>query len=213
MDAQTRFIVFALLALSVSVALNFLLTLRLAAIVGAREYERQPMALPVGSVLPQFSARRLRDGRMIASNTLQGAAAVLVFLSPQCGDCRIRRGEIAQMRAAMRNAGVTLWVFGAGTRRSVTAFLADTPLLDDVMEIRTSVWRRLNPRNAAPFYLFVDDEGTILASHFIGDADWQSFCGQMQAEMRAMSETPGGLVPLAAGEESETTPLERPDSA
>lgn len=183
------FVAFVLCVLSVSVALNFLLTLRLAVIVGAREYERMPMALPVGSPLPQFSAKRLRDGRRIGSDTLHGTAAVLVFLSPGCGDCRIRRGEIAAMRDAMRSAGVTLWVFGAGNKRRMQAFLAGTPLLEDSMEIAASVHRKLNPRNAAPFYLFVDDQGIVLASHFVGDADWLSFCAQMQDDVRDAGET------------------------
>lgn len=176
----SSFVLVVLLLLTVSVALNFLLTLRLAAIVGAREYERLPLAMPAGTPLPAFSARRASDGRTIASDALRGSPAVFVFLSPGCGDCRARLAELAAMHPSILRAGVTLWVFGTGSRRHVAGFLRDTPLLDHAMRIDAATRRKLNPRQAAPFYLFVDDGGIVLASHFIGDADWSSFCEQMR---------------------------------
>lgn len=176
----SSFFLVVLLLLTVSVALNFLLTLRLAAIVGAREYERLPMAIPAGTPLPAFSARRASDGRTVASDTLRGSPAVFVFLTPGCGDCRARVAELTAMHAAIVGAGVTLWVFGTGSRRQVAEFLRDTPLLDHAMRIDEKTRRKLNPRQAAPFYLFVDDGGIALASHFIGDPDWLSFCEQMR---------------------------------
>jgi hypothetical protein len=62
------------------------------------------------------------------------------------------------------------------------------------MSIRTGVRRRLNARNAAPFYLFVDDAGTVVASGFVGDDDWRSFDAQMR-EVLAASAQPAS-VPL-----------------
>jgi hypothetical protein len=53
------------------------------------------------------------------------------------------------------------------------------------MSIRTRVRRRLNARNAAPFYLFVDDAGTVVASGFVGDDDWRSFDAQMREALEA----------------------------
>ena len=175
----SSFVLVVLLLLTVSVALNFLLTLRLAAIVGAREYERLPLAIPAGTPLPAFFARGASDGRRVASAELLGSPAVFVFLTPGCGDCRARVAELAAMHASIVRAGVTLWVFGTGSRRQVDAFLRDTPLLAHAMRIDRNTRRKLNPRQAAPFYLFVDDAGIVLASHFIGDADWLSFCEQM----------------------------------
>lgn len=173
------FLVVVLSALTLSVVVNLLLTLRLAAIVAAREYERLPMALPAGTPLPAFHAWRLGDGRRVASDALRGAPAVLVFLTPGCGDCRAKVVELAALRPAIARAGLTLWVFGAGRPRQVAELLRGTPLLADAMRIDEATRRRLNPRQAAPFYLFVDPEGIVLASHFIGDADWQAFAGQM----------------------------------
>ncbi len=176
----SSFVLVVLLLLTVSVALNFLLTLRLAAIVGAREYERLPLAIPAGTPLPAFSARRASDGRRVASAELLGSPAVFVFLTPGCGDCRARVAELAAMHAPIVRAGVTLWVVGTGSPRQVDAFLRDTPLLAHAMRLDRKTRHALNPRQAAPFYLFVDDAGIVLASHFIGDADWLSFCEQMR---------------------------------
>jgi Redoxin len=178
MDPQ--FVAVVLFVLTISVALNFLLTLRLAAIVSEREYERLPLAMPAGTPLPAFSAIRTRDRLKMTSDTLRGSAAIIVFMSPGCGECRARLVELAAMHAAIARAGVTLWMIATGNRRQVAEFLQGTPLLDHAMEIDKATGRKLNPRTAAPFYLFVDDGGIVLASNFIGDADWLSFCEQMK---------------------------------
>lgn len=183
------FVLLVLAALTVSVALNFLLTLRLAAIVGAREYERLPGALPAGSPLPAFSARPLSGGAAIASASLRGTPAVLAFLSPGCGECRARREELVRMHPAMRRAGVGLWIFVSARPPQARDYLRDTPLLAHAMRIDRATAARLNPRSSAPFYLFVDAEGTVIASDFIGDADWVSFRGQM--DEYAAAEAPG----------------------
>jgi hypothetical protein len=189
-------VVFVVLAvLIVLVLLNLLLTLRLAAIVQQREYDRLPLAFPVGAPLPAFSARRVHDGETVHSATLSGAASVLVFLSPACGDCRRRRVELIELHPAIVASGIGLWVFGAGARRRVRAFFEGTPLAAHVMSIRTGVRRRLNARNAAPFYLFVDDAGTVVASGFVGDDDWRSFDAQMRGLLEASAQP--ASVPLA----------------
>jgi hypothetical protein len=180
-------VVFVVLAVViVLVLLNLLLTLRLAAIVQQREYDRLPLAFPVGAPLPAFSARRVRDGAAVSSATLSGAASVLVFLSPACGDCRRRRVELIGLHPAIVASGIGLWVFGAGARRRVRAFFDGTPLAAHVMSIRASVRRRLNARNAAPFYLFVDDAGIVVASGFVGNDDWNSFDAQMREVLGAV---------------------------
>ena len=179
-------VVFVVLAVLIAlVLLNLLLTLRLAAIVQQREYDRMPLAFPIGAPLPAFSARRVHGGATVHSVTLSGAASVLVFLSPACGDCRRRRVELIELHPAIVASGIGLWVFGAGARRRVRAFFEGTPLAAHVMSIRTRVRRRLNARNAAPFYLFVDAAGTVVASGFVGDDDWRSFDAQMREVLEA----------------------------
>lgn len=195
LSSPVVFVVLALLV--VLVLLNLLLTLRLAAIVQQREYDRLPLAFPVGAPLPAFSARRVHDGTPVHSATLAGAASVLVFLSPACGDCRRRRVELIELHPAIVASGIGLWVFGAGARRRVRAFFEGTPLAAHLMSIRAGVRRRLNARNAAPFYLFVDDAGTVVASGFVGDDDWRSFDAQMREALEAAARAPS--VPLESG--------------
>jgi len=189
MDAT--FVLIVLAALTASVALNFLLTLRLAAIVGAREYERLPGSLPLGSPLPAFSARPLSGGAAIGSASLRGTPAVLAFLSPGCGECRARKDELVRMHPAMRRAGVGLWIFVNSRPPQARDYLRDTPLLPHAMRIDKASALRLNPRTSAPFYLFVDAEGTVIASDFIGDADWASFREQMNEYAESAPSTEG----------------------
>lgn len=183
-------LVVVLVVLVALILLNLVLTLRLAAIVQQREYDRLPLAFPVGAPLPAFTAHRHQDGATVPSSALSGSAAVLVFLSPACGDCRRRRLELTELHPAIVASGVGLWVFGAGARRRVRAFFEGTPLAAHVMSIRAGVRRRLNARNAAPFYLFVDAAGTVVASGFVGNEDWNSFTDQMREALAAVSPVP-----------------------
>lgn len=186
-------LVVVLVVLVALVLFNLLLTLRLAAIVQQREYDRLPLAFPVGAPLPVFTARRQQDGVTVPSTALSGAAAVLVFLSPACSDCRQRRLELIELHPAIVASGVGLWVFGAGARRRVRAFFEATPLAAHVMSIRAGVRRRLNARNAAPFYLFVDAAGAVVASGFVGNEDWNSFAEQMREVLGAGPRAPASV--------------------
>jgi hypothetical protein len=152
MDGTLPGLILALLTLVV--AFMVFLVLRIAAVVSAQEYLRSPAALPAGSRLPDFSGHRLTDGERLSADFLRGQAAV--------------------------RSGVRLWVVSARSRKRMTAFLRDSPLLDHVLLVKPPVRHALNPRNAVPFYIFVDDEGRVLASNFIGDEDWLSFVAQIR---------------------------------
>lgn len=171
---------FVVAALAVVVAFLLFLVLRIASVVGAQEYLRSPTALPVGSSLPDFAARRLRDGRSLDGNFLAGQSAALLFLSPDCGDCRQRVAELTGMYDAIRDSGVVLWIVSSRSGKRMTEFLRETPLLDHVLLVNAAARQALNPRNAAPFYVFVDPDGRVLASNFIGDENWQSFVAQLR---------------------------------
>jgi peroxiredoxin len=175
-------VVLALLALSV--AFNLFLTLRLTRIVTNNEYLKSPMILPIGQPLPMFDGRALSDGRRVRSAEFAGHPSVLLFFAPECKDCQARVAEISAMYDAMRLAGVGVWVLSTISKRRMREFLGDSPLLDHVLIVSSSTQRTLNPRSSAPFYIFIDHERTVLASNFIGDEDWQSFCAQMQEKER-----------------------------
>lgn len=170
----------AVAVLTLVVAAMLFCLLRIAAILNAQDYLRSPAALPVCSRLPEISGRRLRDGEFLSGNFLAGQAAVLLFLSPDCADCRRRVDELAGIYEDIQHSGVQLWVISARSRERMRAFLGDSPLLDHVLLVSAAVRKALNPRNAAPFYLFIDSEGKVIASNFIGDDDWLSFIAQVR---------------------------------
>lgn len=171
---------FLVTVLVFAVVFNLFLTLRLAAIVGASEYARLPETLPVGEDLPDFAGRTLAEGRRVSRDDMLGQPVVLVFLSPACKDCRARLPELIEIQPAMRNAGVPMWIIGAGARRRLRAYLRDTPLSGRLLLLRRAARRRLNPKNAAPFYIFADHQGVVRATNFIGDDNWRSFLDQMR---------------------------------
>jgi len=170
-----------LLFLLAAVTLNLILTLRIAAIVReAPEPQDLPFTLELDTAIPHFVGTALADGRAISAEAFTGRSTVLVFLSSGCGDCRKRVPELVQLLPAMRRAGVVLWVVVMDAEAKARSFLGATPLLEHVVMLDAASRKRLNPRNASPFYIFVDDQHVARASHFIGDENWQVFVGQMQ---------------------------------
>jgi len=169
-----------LLFLLAAVTLNLILTLRIAAIVReAPEPQDLPFTLELDAAVPHFAGTTLVDGRAMSADALGGHATVLVFLSSGCGDCRKRVPELVQLLPAMRRAGVSLWVVAMDAEAKARGFLGATPLFEHVVMLDAASRKRLNPRNASPFYIFIDDR-VARASHFIGDENWQVFVGQMQ---------------------------------
>lgn len=177
MDASLLGFVVALLA--AVVAFLLVLVLRLVAVASAQEYLRTPMALPEGSPLPEFSGRRLTDGGLLSGDFLSGQAVVLLFFSPECDDCKQRIAELSALYDAIRRSGVQLWVVSSRSKRRVEEMLRESPLRGHVLLVTAAARQLLNPRNAAPFYIFADHERRILASNFLGDAQWQSFVEQI----------------------------------
>ncbi|WP_332772481.1 redoxin domain-containing protein [Phenylobacterium sp.] len=179
MDGSLTLIV--LVVLTFATALNLFLTLRLAAKVRtAAELSAPPSSLPIGRTVPAFEGTRRADGARIASQDLAGQAAVLVFLSAGCPKCREKAAELLEILPAVRRAGVALWIMGADAAHDVSQVLGTSPLLDHVLVLDAAARQRLNPRGAAPFYIFIDDRSVVQASSFVGDEDWLSFVGQMR---------------------------------
>ena len=175
-----------LLFLLAVVTLNLLLTIRLARQVQQLQQQRSegdalPFTASLESAVPAFSGRRLLDGAEISSEAMRGTASVLVFLSASCGDCRKLVPQLAALLPAMQQAGVVLLVIGLESEHRVRRFLGETPLFPHVLRLDLAERRLLNPRNSAPFYLFVDDQLQLKASHFVGDENWQLFIEQVHA--------------------------------
>jgi thiol-disulfide isomerase/thioredoxin len=138
-----------------------------------------PFTLPMGQVVPAFEGRARADGRRVTSAELAGQAAVLLFLSSGCPKCRGTLPELQRLLPAIRGAGISLWLVPADSRHDIAPLLEGSALLAHVLDLEPAVRERLNPRRAAPFYLFIDHQLVAVASGHIGDDDWNSFVEQM----------------------------------
>lgn len=178
-----------LIVLAGVVGLNVLLTLRLAAAV--RTFEPPSLkafALPAGEAAPPFEGHMLADGRYLGPEDFAGQSVVLVFLSANCRECRKRMPEISEILGPAERLGVSLWVIGTESARRLARLPEASPLRARILDVRSKVCRRLNPRSSSPFYVFIDDRGIVQASNIVGDEDWQSFLGQMrEPEVEPMS--------------------------
>ncbi|WP_375771509.1 redoxin domain-containing protein [Archangium gephyra] len=173
----------AWLPLSGAAVMAFLLSTnlhRLARLVRRSGSAEPPPPLPIGQVVPAFEGRARVDGRRITSAELAGQAAVLLFLSSGCPKCRGTVPELLRMLPAIRGAGVSLWIVPADSTHDIAPLLEGSALLEHVLVLEPAVRERLNPRRAAPFYLFIDHQLVAVASGPIGDDDWKSFVEQMK---------------------------------
>lgn len=139
-----------------------------------------PFTVPLGQTIPTFEGRARADGRRITSAELAGQAAVLLFLSSGCPKCRGTVPELLRILPAIYSAGVALWIVPADSTHDISPLLEGSALLDHTLILEPAVRERLNPRRAAPFYIFIDHRMVALASGQIGDEDWQSFVDQMK---------------------------------
>jgi hypothetical protein len=167
-----------LLVVSVAVAFNLFLTLRLVTIVGAGKLPA-PFSVVIGEPLPGFHGKAFSDGRPMNSADLIGQAAVIVFLSSGCHKCLARIPELREINPAMQRAGIPLWIIGVDSTRRVARRLKGSDLLQNYLIVDPPTRRGLNPSNAAPFYIFVDHQGIAQARSFIGDENWQLFVEQL----------------------------------
>ncbi len=168
--------------LTLLVVLNVFMTLRLATIVGAHEHMILPFSLSVGTRIPRFLGRRLIGGEAIDSESLLGNSSALIFLSPGCDDCKKRLAELEVLYEGIRRSRLNLLVFGTGSKRGFARMLRGSRLAEHAVLVDPGSMKALNPRNAAPFYIFSDENAIVLASSFIGDEDWESFRSQIEGD-------------------------------
>ena len=170
-----------LLFLLALVTLNFAMTIRLVRRTQKNnEQDALPFTATLGAPMPAFSAKRLVGDATVSSEDMRGTPSVLVFLSSTCGDCRKFAPELATLLPEMRAAGVALVVVGLESETRVRRFLTGSPLIEHALLLNKTDRLQLNPRNSAPFYLFVDDQLIIKASNFIGDENWRLFVEQLR---------------------------------
>lgn len=171
-------VLIVLVVVTFATALNLVLTFRLSALV--REAAAPPLSIPIGETVPPFEGRLPPDGHRIRSSELVGRALVLVFLSPGCPTCRGRISELLQILPGASSAGVAMWIVPADDVHDISSLVGETPLVDHVLTLDAATRRLLNPRSAAPLYLFIDDRMIARASSYLGDEDWRTFVRQMR---------------------------------
>ncbi|MEO0973491.1 MAG: hypothetical protein AAFX85_10395 [Pseudomonadota bacterium] len=169
-----------LLVLIPAVALNLWLTLRLASRLRVALTREAPLTCPVDQTVPAFSGRRLTDGELIDQATLAGQANVLVFLSSACADCRSKLPVLLDLLAPMERHGIQCWLLSQEPEARARKFFTEHALAQRVVRLGRREYQQLNPRGAAPLYLFVDDQQVVRAGNFIGDANWMAFVDQIR---------------------------------
>lgn len=79
---------------------------------------------------------------------------------------------------AADRAGLDLRVLVDGKAADDVAWLG-LPLAVRAARLSRASYRRLNPHGAVPSYLFVDSNGLVETSGYIGDQDWRSLEAQL----------------------------------
>ena len=166
-----------LVAVAFATALNLWMTFRLAA--RFRELDAPAMTVPIGAPLPPFEG--MARGRAFRSSELAGKPSVLVFLSAGCKACASHIGELVALLPGAAQSGVALWIVPADDVHDIARLVGETPLAGHVLVLGAAARLRLNPLTTVPFYLFVDEALVVLASNHLGDENWRTFVGDLQA--------------------------------
>lgn len=173
-------LILLLATLTVACALNLFLTFRLARTVAALGGgEEAHLTVPAGEPLPPFEGTAIATGQRVGAELLRGSPLVLIFLSSGCPACREKVSELAAILPGTRAAAVALWVLAADSRSDLAEIVGESPLRERLLQVDPAALHSLNPRHAAPAYIFVDEQMVVRASNYLGDEDWRTFAAEM----------------------------------
>ncbi len=177
-------LIFILVFLILSVALNLWLTFRLVRafrFLGIQT-NATPPKLIAGTQISDFPLDRMMDKKKITLYEDHEYAKVLVFITSKCNKCKSKLPELRTSIEKAKDAGVFIWILSLETKKRMKNFLKDDILLDATMHTSQVTYDYLNPQGASPYYLFIDAENTLQAEGFIGDENWTSFIEQIKQE-------------------------------
>lgn len=170
----------ALVGVTAVSILNLILIIRLSAWFGSLPMDTlKPLTFPIGQPLPYFEAQDLKSRQTITRDTMNGQATVFLFLSLKCLECRSKIPEIQRIMPLAEKSGVAIWIVAMESVWRHKKFLQHHNLLHAGLSLDRRLLLTLNPRFISPYYIFVDAEGQVVASHTIGDENWQNFVRQM----------------------------------
>lgn len=135
--------------------------------------------------MPFIKGSMIATGGLYQSDQHQPAARVIVFLSSHCADCHKKIPELIKILPAMMLSEIEFLIVVMEQEKQARKFLEGTPLFTHVIKLDRVSIKSLNPSNAAPFYIFINDQLLIEASYFIGDENWNSFTEQMHEILNA----------------------------
>lgn len=135
--------------------------------------------LPLGAILPDFTATKLSDNSITQTTDYRDYAKVWIFLSSACDKCKGKLPQLDRLRPHTHDAGVYMNILSEESPRLINGFLADTRLQGNTLLIDESTRKAMNPQGASPYYMFVDNQSILQAQGFIGDENWSIFVSQL----------------------------------
>ena len=177
MDAGLLYTILAIL--TVSVALNLKLTFSLMHVLGRLALpELGENELEVGELVPEFKGKFLASGEKVIFDQ-NSQASVLLFLASKCPKCRQKLPEIQRMLPILEDTGLRTWLISNEPKWPLKRFLGMTPLFARTVLVNKKDYKILNTKLSSPYYLLIDQSGSLQASGLIGDENWLSFQSQM----------------------------------
>lgn len=188
--------VIGLNVLWVVVMVNLMLTLRAVRLLRSMEEVRDRDAemeelpeLSVGAPAPAFRAKEL-SGERVGLGDYAGCAVVFVFVSPQCGQCRLHMPELIRLgERAREEAGIELTlVSDSGTAETYTWIntIAEEDDLETSLPFLVAprtVYDFLvsyNPRGFSPYFCYIDEQSIVQARGVLGESEWAELKQQLE---------------------------------
>jgi len=167
--------------IGVGTAFNTLLIIRTSRLLQKAPGLKASLLLPqVSALLPGLSGVRLGDGRRVHTQDFAGREKVLAFVSPRCPKCREKLTAFEEVAAAAPRLGFIFRLIIMDKAEPARTFLRGTSLTANALLLERESLRRLNPKQATPLYIFVNENDIVQAAGYVGDEDWEFFCDQVR---------------------------------
>ena len=169
---EFEYINYIVIFLLVIVTLNLFLTVKLMKAMRwqiSPDVLREPLA--EGSIIESFIATNQHTKSQIDFID-NDSARVFVFLHTGCPSCKERISDVMQAVELSMGEGVAIYLITTEGYKKCRAFLQSTDLLEKLLHVDKETYKKINPQQASPAYVFVNDENAVEAQGLIGDENW-----------------------------------------
>jgi peroxiredoxin len=142
--------------------------------------------LVVGEFAPDFIALD-QLGREVTLAQYIGRPTVFIFISPYCEGCLAVMPQLKKIYLRTRGSKLNMVLVTTSTplemQNLLQEYQVEIPLLQSSLH-ESALSKLYNPSDASPFFCYINEEGLVMATDFVGAGEWS----QLRREWEMMHE-------------------------